>query len=251
MFIGLSSHCQRRFGYCQRLFPSRNSSLVETSHEGVELLAVELPMEGMWMSVVKLREMLKPLFDLRQRAEGVRCEDLALNDRKIDFNLIEPTRMHRRMHQDGIGVFLLQTLHGTLTTMRRAIIHNPKHPLGMTIRLLLHHLIDQTPKRCYPCFGFTTPQHDAATDIPGRQILQGAPAFVFRFDAHGLTRPWCQARMTTDTGLDTRLFVATDHEIVGAKRLAVPEAGVQIQNRSGLGAKAGSARENPVTIPPR
>jgi hypothetical protein len=57
--------------------------------------------------------------------------------------------------------------------------------------------------------------------------------------------------MAPDTGLDTRLFVATDHEIVGAKRLAVPEAGVQIQNRSGLGAKAGSARENPITLPPR
>ena len=66
MFIGLSSYCQRRFGHCQRLFPSLNSSLVETSHEGMELLAVELPMEGGGMSVVKLRKMLQPLFDLRQ-----------------------------------------------------------------------------------------------------------------------------------------------------------------------------------------
>jgi hypothetical protein len=57
--------------------------------------------------------------------------------------------------------------------------------------------------------------------------------------------------MTTDAGLDTRLFVATDPKIIGAKRLAVPEAGVQIQHRRGLGAKARSARENPVTIPPR
>src|SRR2546426_12535609 len=111
MFIGLGSRvqklfrsaqklfrsAQRLFSQVQRWFPSRRSSLVEPSHEVVQLLAVELPMEGGWMSVVKLFEPRQPFFDRCQRAEIVRCEDFALNDRKIDFNLIEPTRMHRCM----------------------------------------------------------------------------------------------------------------------------------------------------------
>lgn len=182
MFIGLSSHVYRLFSHLQRLLsqvqrwcPSRPSSLVEASHEVGQWLAVELPMEGGWMRVGKLLELCQPLFDRCPRAQVVRCEDLALHERKIDCNLLEPTRRHRRRHHDGRGVRRLKPLSRPFPTVRRAVIHNPKDPIGVTIRLVSHHLIDQTRQRGDPCVGFTTTQHPAAPHIPGRPRLQGPP----------------------------------------------------------------------------
>src|SRR6266852_5298729 len=82
--------------------------------------------------------------------------------------------MHRRVNHNRVGILRLKTLDRVLTAMRRAVIHHPKHPIGMTIRRLLHHLIDQAAKRGNPCFGCTAAKHQAAQNIPGRQILDGA-----------------------------------------------------------------------------
>ena len=258
MFIGgssqvsrLFSHLQRRLSHVQRWFPSCPSSLVEASHEVVQWLAVELPMEGEWRSVVKLLELRQPLCDRCQRAQVVRCEDLALHERKRDCHVMEPTRLHRRMPHDGIGVLRLKPLHRTFPTVRRAGSHQPNDPIGVTIGLWSPPLIDHTLTHGDPCCGCTTTQHPAAHPIPGRHLLQGTPALVCRFDAQGCRRSWGQTRLTTATGLETRLFVATEHASVAPQRLAWPEAGVPIPPRSRVGAQAGSAWEHPVTIPPR
>ena len=130
--------------------------------------------------------------------------------------------MHRRVNHDRVGILRLKTLDRALPTMRRAIIHHPKHPIGVTIGCLLHHLIDQAAKRDNPRFGFTAAHHQAAQNIPGRQILHGATALIFRFDAQGLA--WCRrhAGVAADAGLDTCFFVATDDKIIVPKRLALP-----------------------------
>jgi hypothetical protein len=51
--------------------------------------------------------------------------------------------------------------------------------------------------------------------------------------------------------LDARFFVTTEDKVVGPKRLALPEAGIQIQNRRGFGPKVNIAWKNPVAIAPR
>ena len=49
---------------------------------------------------------------LGQRMEVVRREDLALHDREIDLDLIEPTGMDGPVHKHQIRIPLLQTFHG-------------------------------------------------------------------------------------------------------------------------------------------
>jgi len=120
----------------------------------------------------------------------------------------------------------------------------------MTIRRVLHHLIDQAAKRGPPRFGCTAATHQAAPNIPGRQILHGATTLIFRFDAQGLARWRRHARVAADAGLDTCFFVATDDKIMVPKRLALPDTRVHIQDRGGFGTKVGIARENPVAIAP-
>jgi hypothetical protein len=225
------------FGYFQRECSSVRSSLVETSHEIVELLAIKLPIAWSWRGIVKLLKAPKTFFDGLQRAEVVRCQDLALQNRNRDFNLIEPARMERYMPHDRVGILRCQTLARALTTMRRAIIYDPKHPLGMTIRRLLHHLIDQAAKRCDPGPGLAAANDHAPPDLPGGHILQGAPASVCRFHADRLTRPGRQAGVAADASVDARFFIAPDDKIMGPKELALPEAGVPIHNLAALGSK--------------
>ena len=40
------------------------------------------------------------LFEFLQRREVVGSEDLSLNDREIDFDLVEPASVDRRMNED-------------------------------------------------------------------------------------------------------------------------------------------------------
>jgi hypothetical protein len=40
-----------------------------------------------------------------EKSFGVRIEDLSLNDREVDLNLVEPARVDRRVDEDGVGPF--------------------------------------------------------------------------------------------------------------------------------------------------
>jgi hypothetical protein len=49
-------------------------------------------------------------------------EKLALNNGEVDFDLVEPTSMDRRVDQDEIGPFGLQSSRGPLAAMGRAVV---------------------------------------------------------------------------------------------------------------------------------
>ena len=77
------------------------------------------------------------------------------------------------------------------------------------------------------------------------QILHGAIALIFRFDAQGPPGVGATLRVAADAGLDTCFFVATDDKIIVPKRLALPETRIQIQDRGGFRTEVGIAWENP------
>jgi hypothetical protein len=51
-------------------------------------------------------------------------------------------------------------------------------------------------------------------DVPGGKVLEGSAALVLELDAHGPTRRRRQRRVTADPGLDARLLVGADDELV-------------------------------------
>src|SRR5712691_3632749 len=57
--------------------------------------------------------------------------------------------------------------------------------------------------------------------------------------------------MAADTGLDAGFLVGTEDVVLGTKELALPFAGIQVQNRAGLLGKVGITRKDPVRVPPR
>jgi len=56
--------------------------------------------------------------------------------------------------------------------------------------------------------------------------------------------------MFTDASLDAGLLIGTNHECVFLQWLALPLAGIQIQNASGLGSEVRIAREYPSALVP-
>ena len=72
-----------------------------------EIPSSELPVRRFRHRLVVLLEARQPLLQRRQRGEIIGRESLASQDRKVNFNLIEPAGMHRPMHQQQTGMLLL------------------------------------------------------------------------------------------------------------------------------------------------
>src|SRR5262249_12471100 len=72
------------------------------------------------------------------------------------------------------------------------------------------------------------------------KILQSASSLVFMFHSHGTSRPCRQSCMTSDAGLDARLFIRADDVVPATKRFALPRASVQVQDTFAFSENFGS-----------
>ncbi len=118
------------------------------------------------------------------------------------------------------------------------------------VRLLDHDLLHEPPERQDAGPWLTAPEEPGPVDVPGGEILEGPAALVLELDAHGPTRRRRQRRVTTDAGLDARLLVGADDELVALERPAVPLAGVQVEHAGRLALEVGVAREDPAAVGP-
>ena len=66
----------------------------------MEIVAGEGPVEGRCRTLVMGLKSKQALFEFLQRREVVGSEDLSLNDREIDFDLVEPASVDRCMNED-------------------------------------------------------------------------------------------------------------------------------------------------------
>lgn len=61
-------------------------------------------------------------------------KDLPLDDREIDFDLIDPTGVHRGMDQQQARTFFLQALDRPLAAMSGAVVDDPEDAACFSIR---------------------------------------------------------------------------------------------------------------------
>ena len=64
-------------------------------------LRVKVHLKGRSRPLIVELEGEEALFEFGQRSEIVRGEDLSLNDREVDLNLIEPTGVDRSVDEDA------------------------------------------------------------------------------------------------------------------------------------------------------
>jgi len=197
------------------------------------------------------REGQEALFKFDQRREIVGREDLSLNDREIDFDLIEPTGVDRSVDEDGIGPFVAQTVYGFLAAMSGAVVHNPKDTVSRLVGLLAHDLADEPIHRSNPTLEFTAPENSGPMDIPSCQVGPGACAGVLVLDARAAVGCGRQSRMDAAASLHAGLLVCGNDVVINAQRSALPNAFVQIEDGNGFSRKVGIAREDPAAMLPR
>src|SRR5438445_11318926 len=111
------------------------------------------------------------------------------------------------MHQDDPFVTPMQPRHGTFAPWRRTMVNDQKQPFRVAVRFLIQYLRHHAPKRPNARSPFATAHHDAAMHVPGCQVLQGALAFIFRFDASRSTPPWRLLWVPALPCLDARLLI--------------------------------------------
>ncbi len=188
---------------------------------------------------------------VHQRSEIVRCEGLALDDREINFNLVEPAGMNRSVNKREITILVQESLGCLGTSMRRTVVDDPEDPSRLAIGTALHNLIHEAIKRYDATVGFATTKDFSAVDIEGRQVGPGPQPLVFVFDSHGPAGLWGQGLMFSEARLDAGLFIRTENELIGPEFTALPEALIEIQEPASLLFEVRVSGKDPTTVLPR
>ena len=131
------------------------------------------------------------LFEIGQGSEIIRGEDLSLNDREVNLNLIEPTGVVRDVDEDGVGPLGTEAVGGFLTPMSGAVVHDPEDATCGLVGLLAHDLVDEAIHRRNAILQLAATEDLGAMDVPSRQVDEAPPrkylcsTLVGRFGAGG------------------------------------------------------------------
>jgi len=222
----------------------------EFGEEVGKILTGELPFEGARRGLPVILKIQEAFGDSVETGEVVGCQNLALDDGEIDFDLIEPTGMNRGMHEREARIAVAQTRDGSVATVRRTVIHDPEDAPGIVIRRSGHHLFNEPVKGGDAILRFTAAKDAGSVDVQGGDIGPGPAAGVLVFDVHGSVRPATLRSMLAPAGLNAGLFIRGDHEFIILQRLVSPLAGIEIQHAAGLGGKVRVTGEDPTAVIP-
>ena len=190
------------------------------------------------------------LFKIGQRREIVRREDLPLYDREVDFDLVKPTGVDRSVDEYRVGPCGTEAVDGLLATMSGAVVHDPEDAASGLVGLLVHDFTDETLCGSHAILDFAASEDLGAMNVPSRQVGPGTFAKVLMLDPDGAVWTGRQSRPFSASSLNARLLVGRDHEVISAQWCALPNALVEVEDRTGVGRKVGITEEDPAPMLP-
>lgn len=224
---------------------------IEAGEQLGEIGSGEAPLERFGDALVVVLEPEQALLDLLKGAKVIGCERFTLDDREIDFDLIEPAGMNGAVYGHEIGIGCLETAHAGRTAVRRTVIQNPEDTAGIPVRWLAHHLSDEAAERLDARGVFTATEELSVMHVECREVSPSAAAAVLMFDAGGLTRTCRGTGVLAKPRLNAGFLIGADHELIGSQSLALPLSGVQVENAASLEGKLRISREDPAPMLPR
>lgn len=182
--------------------------------------------------------------------EVVRGEDLSLNDREEDLDLIEPAGMGWGMNEYGIRPLLPEALDRSFAAMNGSVIDDPEDSLRGAIGLATHDLPDEALEGDDRALRFAMTEDFRAVNIPCGKVVHRAFTRVLMLDAH--RPPWSRRsrRVCAKPALDTGFLIGADDELVSREGLTTPTSLVEVENGSCFGFEVRVAREHPATMGP-
>src|SRR5438132_3496398 len=119
----------------------------ESGQQRRQILTRECPLKRARGGFVSVLEAEQRRFEGGEVSEVAGRQHLALDDGKVDLDLIQPTRMNRREAWNQVRPLALQALGSPRPAMARAVVHNPEDATGGSVRLLRHHLRHESIER--------------------------------------------------------------------------------------------------------
>ena len=86
--------------------------------------------------MIALLELHQLVLKHGEAREVVGCQELALDDREIDLDLVEPAGVDRGVDEDKVGPLGAQPRGGALAAMRRAIVDDPEDAPRLTDKVV-------------------------------------------------------------------------------------------------------------------
>ena len=142
----------------------------ELNKEFGEVLTGELPFEGPRSGLPVILKIQKTFGDGIEIGKVVGCQNLPLDNREVDFDLVEPTGMDGGMHERQAGIKITEAFGGSVATMRRAVVHDPEDTTGVAIGWPCHHLFDQPVKGGDAVLTFAAAKDAGPVDIHESQL---------------------------------------------------------------------------------
>src|SRR6266542_195938 len=191
---------------------------------------------------------------LGERGRDSRGEDLALEDREVDLDLIDPAGVDGRVDQEEVGVAGTDALDRLLALVGGAVVDDQEDPSGGAVEVDRHDLVDQAHEGLDAGLELDATEGDAQSDVPGGEVLDGAGPRVVALDVARLARTTGLARSgsghTAQAGLDAGLLVGADDVVIGPQGVALEDELVEVQDHLDLGHEVGIARVHPARVLP-
>ena len=231
---------------------TRPSALASSfARKGSQIRPSEGPLKRPRRLLIPPLKAEEAVFELTERCEVVWRDDLSLNDREVDLDLVEPAGMNRRVHERRGGPLGAEAGGGLIAAVRRTTVHHPEDSPRRAVGLGAHHLSDETVYSRDGRFRFAAAKQLCAMHVPRRQVRQRAHPEVLVFDAQGATRTWSERGMLAAARLDTGFFVCRHHEFVCTQCGPFPGFRIQIEDATGLMGKVRIAGKDPAAVAPR
>jgi len=225
--------------------------VLDPFHQALEVISSKLPFEGPGDLFIVILETQDPVLELLNGTEVVGSQDLSLEHREVDLDLVEPTGVHWSMHEHEVVPSALESVDAGLAPMRGTVVDDPEHSRGGPVGFAGHDLEHQAVEGLDARLRLAAPEDPSLLNIPGRDIGNSSHAPVFRLDAHGPARCGGQDGMAALTRLDAGFFIGADDPLVVGQRSALPEALVEIEDAASLGSEVRITGEDPAPVVPR
>lgn len=117
--------------------------------------------------------------------------------------------------------------------------------------MLGHELVDELIERLDAVFGGAAVEDLRALGVPGREVAEGAFAFVLVLDFLAFAAAGGTGPGRALARLDRGLLIGADDVVAGMQAFVLPGAGVEVEDRSGALCEQRVAREDPGAVLPR
>src|SRR5208283_1648645 len=114
----------------------RDAVGLELDEKDMQVVASEGPLERFGGALIAVLESNRTAFEGFEIGEIAWREELTLNNGEVDLDLVEPTRMDRRVDQDDVWPLGSQSSSGTLAAVGGTVVCDEEHAMCGTIWFL-------------------------------------------------------------------------------------------------------------------